>query len=161
MFESLHHRPQHISSLHTCFAYESVANVEQLRKCHDHDLVKVYPVFWRLEPVHHADRQQTFHASGNRSRVLSVEELHGHIEEGRPFVGEVVMKDPLESREQLGTDWVGGGDDYGDYASSKSVSCLLGENLRGWWCEVCGPAFVHAVLQVDGSCGGSLVGRLE
>jgi hypothetical protein len=112
---SLERKVQHLSGLVTLLIDQLIAYREQSRECHLHNLVKVRPVIpvCILEPVCPAYRQQALQACKHRPGIVRVEQLGRVVEEGGPLVGEVIVQDALQYRDELLSDQGGRLCEYG------------------------------------------------
>lgn len=101
MFIRLDNNPKHLTGLQTLLIHQLHTDVEQLRKRMLHDLVKLLSLLTALKSVHPADGEKTLQAGVDGTRIVGAEELEGDVQEPRPLLGEVMLKDFLKEGDEL------------------------------------------------------------
>lgn len=151
VFIGLHHDAEHLSSLQTLLIDQLLTNAEQLGERVLHNLIKLLSLLAGLEPIHATDGQQALQACVDCVRIVRAKQLKGEIEEARPLLGEIVLEDLLEKRDQLRAD-IGRRGGQGRNQSLAETGLLA---LRDWSAlrVVFGrsPSAADTVLQVDTS----------
>lgn len=69
-----------------------------------YNLIKLLPLLSGLVAINATNGQKTLQSSIDSVRVIGTEELKGQVEESGPLLGEIVLQDLLEKRDELGAD---------------------------------------------------------
>lgn len=151
VFIGLHHNAEHLSGLQTLLIDQLLTNAEELGERVLHNLIKLLSLLAGLEPIHATDGQQALQACIDCVRIVRAKQLKGEVEETRPLLGEVVLEDLLEKRDQLGADigWRRGQGGNQPLAETGLLALGDGSALRvvlDW-----SPSPADTVLQVDTS----------
>lgn len=152
MLIRLDNNPEHLRRLQALFINKLQSDIQKLRERVLNDLIKLFPLFSTLEPVHTANSHQALQACVYRVRVIGPQQLKCDIQEARPLLGEVMLENFLEERNELGADIRGCRRQSRNQAFSESWFLLLGDRcpLRVAFFES-GPTPVDSVFQVHTS----------
>jgi hypothetical protein len=114
-----------------------------------HNLIELLSLLAGLEPIHAADGQKALQAGVDCVRIVRAKELKSKIKETRPLLGEVVLEDLLEERDQLSAN-IGrrrGQSRDQTLAETRLLSLRDGSTLRVVFDG--GPSAADTVLEVD------------
>lgn len=149
MFIRFDHNPEHLRRLQAFLVDQLHTDVQQLRERMLDDLVEFLPLFPGLESVHAADGQQTLQARIDRIGIVGTEQLERDVQESGPLLGEIMLEDLLQKRDELGANVGGRRRQCRNQPLSESGLLGVGDGCAQRVVLHRRPTAVDAVLQVD------------
>ena len=113
------------------------------------DLIELLPLFSTFEPVHPANSHQALQTSINRIRITGSQQLKCDIQETRPLLGKVMLKNFLQERDKLGANIRGRRCEGRDQPFPKRWFLLVGNRCLQRAVFDGSPTPVDAVFEVN------------
>lgn len=128
MLVGLDNHLQHISGFSAGLVDQLVSNVQNNGESSLSNTVQLLTlVSVALEAVGPANRQQALNTGVNGLDVVGVQQIHGDVHVLRPSLGEIVVENLGDQRNELLTDVCGGGSEGGDETVAENSLLLLGD----------------------------------
>lgn len=149
MLVGFDHDPEHFRRLQTLLVNELQTDAQQLRERMLDDLVEFLPLLSGLESVYTADGQQALQTGVDGVCIVGAQQLEGDVQETRPLLGEIMLKDFLKKRNQLSPNIRRRGCQGGNQPLTEPRFLLLGNRCAQRTFFDRGPTTINAVLQVN------------
>ena len=148
---------QHFPSILAHLVHQALSNNQQSGEgCFD-NLIKICPVFSRLETEDPTNGKETLQACEDRGRIVRVEQLNRDVDKRWPSFREIVMQYLLEDRDKLVSNLGGRGGQDRQQAFSKSSLLIFRYDFIMRTELVRFPSSCNTILQVDNRCTHALV----